>query len=208
MIDLDTLWLFALASSAIIIVPGPTVTVIVANSLRQGTMAGMLNILGTQLGLAFMLITLVLGFSALVSNLSGVFDIVRILGAIYLAWLGIQLLRANGSTVNSDEQRPSGRNTISLIWQGFVVIWSNPKALFFFGAFLPQFVDLNYPITQQLLVLGAMFMLIGLIFDGAYAMAAGKAGSLLTQTRVIWVERLSGTFLIAGSLWLVSRRSV
>jgi threonine/homoserine/homoserine lactone efflux protein len=171
-------------------------------------MAGMLNILGTQLGLAFMLITLVLGFSALVSNLSGVFDIVRILGAIYLAWLGIQLLRANGSTVNSDEQRPSGRNTISLIWQGFVVIWSNPKALFFFGAFLPQFVDLNYPITQQLLVLGAMFMLIGLIFDGAYAMAAGKAGSLLTQTRVIWVERLSGTFLIAGSLWLVSRRSV
>lgn len=139
-VDPDTLWLFALASAAIIVVPGPTVTVIVANSLRCGQRAGLYNVLGTQIGLALMLLALSFGFSAVVNQLSWLFNWIRITGAVYLIWLGIQLWRANGGTLNDKDQTGSHKSSMAYVWQGFIVIWSNPKALFFFGAFLPQFV--------------------------------------------------------------------
>jgi len=88
MIELDVLTVYVLACVAIIVVPGPTVTVIVANSLRQGSVAGLLNVAGTQLGLLLMLILLASGFSTVVQHLSWFFDVVRILGACYLIWLG------------------------------------------------------------------------------------------------------------------------
>lgn len=207
-IEPDTLWLFALASAAIIVVPGPTVTVIVANSLRNGQQAGLYNVLGTQIGLALMLLVLSFGFSAVVNQLAWLFNWVRIAGAAYLIWLGVQLWRANGGTLNDDDQTRRHKSATAFVWQGFIVIWSNPKALFFFGAFLPQFVDPSAALMPQLMTLGITFMLIGALLDGAYAVAAGKAGSWLTRQKVIWVERASGTFLLAGGVWLLLARRV
>jgi len=205
MIDPQNLWLFVLASAAIVIVPGPTVTIIIANSLRDGSRAGLLNILGTQIGLLCMLMALVAGYSVLVANMSWLFDIIRILGALYLAWLGLQLLRANGKTLASSTDNSPVRNSQALVLQGFLVIWSNPKALFFFGAFLPQFVDQSQSVSLQLVIFGTSFMVVGLVFDGAYALAAGSVGNWLTEKRVVWVERLSGGFLLIGSVWLLAR---
>lgn len=204
MIDPQNLWLFTLASAAIIVVPGPTVTIIVANSLRQGSRAGMLNILGTQLGLVLMFLALTAGFSTLIANASVVFDLIRYTGALYLAWLGIQLIRANGKSVTANSSASNMTSDQSLIVQGFLVIWSNPKALLFFGAFLPQFVDQSQPVTMQLVVLGSIFMLVGLVFDGAYAIAAGSAGNWFNATRIKWVEKFSGSCLLFGSIWLLS----
>ena len=207
-VDPGTLWLFALASAAIIVVPGPTVTVIIANSLRSGQQAGLYNVLGTQIGLALMLLALSFGFSTVVNQLSWLFNWVRIAGAVYLIWLGIQLWRAKGGTLNDEDQTGSHKSSVAYVWQGFIVIWSNPKALFFFGAFLPQFVDSSKALMPQLMALGITFMLIGALLDGAYAVAAGKAGSWLTRQKVIWVERASGSFLLAGGVWLLlSRRA-
>lgn len=206
MISFETLWLFALASTAIIVVPGPTVTVIIANSLRYGSNAGLLNVVGTQLGLSVMLIALIIGFSALVSAMAWMFDILRIVGAAYLAWLGIQLWRSRGSALRTDEvANNTQQSPFSLIGQGFLVIWSNPKALFFFGAFLPQFVDHTRPIPIQLVQLGMVFMVVATFFDGLYAIAAGRAGQWLSQQRLRLVECLSGSLLIAGSIWLLTR---
>ncbi len=192
----------ALASFFIIIVPGPTVTVIVANSLRDGARAGLLNVAGTQAGLVPMLFIVAFGLETVVSFMAHAFFWVKLAGAAYLIWLGFRLLTSSGDIGDVNKVR---RPRTGYFWQGFIVIWSNPKALLFFGAFIPQFIDPPAGSTfEQTLVLGLVFMVVGAIFDSAYALIAGKAGSLLTRTRVRLVERISGTILIGGGLWLAT----
>lgn len=213
MIDIATYLTFVLASFAIVIVPGPTVTVIIANSLRHGASAGLLNVAGTQLGLVIMLAILAFGFQVVVEQLAGAFEIIRLIGAAYLIWLGIKLLRAGG--FQPDEASvpgPATKSSRSFFWQGFLVIWSNPKALLLFGAFIPQFLSTGgvseANTLTQILLLGATFMVIGAVFDGAYAVVSGRAGRWLTQRRIVLLERISGAILVAGGVWLaLSRRS-
>lgn len=202
MIEVSTLIAFALASAAIVIVPGPTVTVIIANSLRHGAGAGLLNVCGTQFGLLTMIAVLAAGLSAAVEFMSIAFEWLRLVGAAYLIWLGIKLWRARGTLGGTDTKRPGG----SFFWQGFVVIWSNPKALFFFGAFIPQFIDPAGSAVAQTMLLGVIFMAVATFFDGAYAVLAGRTGALLSRTNVRIVEIVSGTCLVGGGLWLALAR--
>ncbi len=206
MIDLATYLLFLAASVAVVIVPGPTVTVIIANSLRDGTMAGMMNVAGTQVGLGLMLLVLAFGFASIVEQMAAVFDIIRLIGAAYLIWLGIKLWHANGALADIAMTPGSGMQKTGFFWQGFLVIWSNPKALFFFGAFIPQFVNSTLDPVPQILILGATFMAVATALDGAYAIAAGKAGQLLTRGKISVLEKISGTCLIGGGLWLALQR--
>ncbi len=194
---------YVLACIAIVIVPGPTVTVIIANSLRHGAKAGLLNVAGTQVGLAVMLGVLAGGLHYIVESVAHVFDWLRLAGAAYLIWLGIKLLRSDGTMGNAtDVPRANG----SFFWQGLVVILSNPKALFFFGAFIPQFVDPSGNAMAQTVLLGATFMLVATILDGAYALLAGGAGKWLSRTRVRALEIGSGICLIGGGVWLALAR--
>lgn len=194
---------YVLACIAIVIVPGPTVTVIIANGLRHGARAGLLNVAGTQAGLAVMLAVLAGGLHVIVEAMSHVFDWVRLAGAAYLVWLGVKLWRSDG-TLGQAEARP--RNGGSFFWQGFLVILSNPKALFFFGAFIPQFIDPAGNALVQTLVLGATFMAVATVLDGGYAVLAGRAGRLLSRTRVRTLEVVSGTCLVGGGIWLALAR--
>ncbi|MGH6855846.1 MAG: LysE family translocator, partial [Aestuariivirga sp.] len=123
-------WLaFCVAATALVIVPGPTVTVIIANSLRHGARAGLLNVAGTQLGVAIWLVVAVLGLGAAIEVMGVWFDALRYAGAAYLVWLGIKLLRSKGDlAMATDRARPRG----SFFLQGFIVILSNPKMLVLF----------------------------------------------------------------------------
>ena len=202
MIETQTLIAFTLASAAIIIVPGPTVTVIIANSLRHGASAGLRNVAGTQFGILTMIVVLAAGLSVVVELMSYAFDWLRLIGAAYLIWLGIKLWRARGTLAETG----SARSGESFFWQGFIVIWSNPKALFFFGAFIPQFVDPAGAAVMQSMLLGVIFMVVATIFDGAYAILAGRTGALLSRNNVRLVEMVSGTCLIGGGIWLALAR--
>ncbi|MGI9316199.1 MAG: LysE family translocator [bacterium] len=206
MIDATTYLLFVAASAAVVIVPGPTVTVIIANSLRAGAAAGMMNVAGTQVGLGMMLLVLAFGFASIVEQMASVFNIIRLVGAAYLVWLGIKLWRANGALADIAMTPGNGKQNKGYFLQGFLVIWSNPKALFFFGAFIPQFVNPSVDPVPQILILGATFMAVATLLDGAYAVAAGKAGSLLTRGKISLLEKISGTCLIGGGLWLAMQR--
>lgn len=201
--SITTLWLFVLASAAVVVVPGPTVTVIVANSLSRGTRAGLLNVLGTQLGLLLMIGVLALGFAAIVGRLAVLFDIIRIVGAVYLVWLGWKLWRADGALVRAAVDEVSVRGGASYVVQGFLVIWSNPKALFFFGAFIPQFVDPEHAAAPQVLLLGLLFMAVATVLDAVWAVLAGRAAGWLGGQRVRYLEKLSGTCLVGGGAWLL-----
>ncbi len=211
MIPLSTWIAVALASVAIVIVPGPTVTVIIANAVRYGARAGLLNVAGTQLGIAGMILVLAFGFSAIVAFLGTAFFWLKLAGAAYLIWLGIRLWRSDGTLGSGggrDGDRSGGRPGGSFVWQGFIVIWSNPKALFFFGAFLPQFIDPAGNTVLQTMLLGGTFIAIATVLDGSYALLAGSAGAFLSRRNVRLVERFSGTLLIGGGIWLaLTRRS-
>ncbi|MCB1474041.1 MAG: LysE family translocator [Rhodobiaceae bacterium] len=200
-----TLYLaYVVACAAIVVVPGPTVTVIIANSLRYGTRAGLLNVAGTQAGLAIMLVVLALGLETIVRQMGEIFFWVKLAGAGYLVWLGIKLWRSGGAII--DPEAVATRRT-NFFLQGFLVILSNPKALFFFGAFIPQFIDASRgSAAVQAMVLAATFMVVATVLDGAYAVLAGSTGRLFTRERVKLVERISGTCLIGGGIWLALAR--
>jgi threonine/homoserine/homoserine lactone efflux protein len=194
---------YVLAGIAIVIVPGPTVTLVIANSMTHGTRAGLLNVGGTQLGLAAMTGVVMVGLATIIETMGMWFDWVRLLGAAYLVWLGWKLLRAPGALVEAGAAPPP---RAGFFWQGFLVILSNPKALLLFGAFIPQFVDPKGDYVWQVALLGATFMAIATVFDGCYAFLAGRAGRALTRRRVRLVSRASGAMLIGGGIWLALAR--
>ncbi|MGH1479553.1 MAG: LysE family translocator [Geminicoccales bacterium] len=200
---IDILLPFTAASIAIAIVPGPSVTLIIANSLRHGTRAGLLSVAGTQIGLAMMLAVLAAGLSTIIEHMGWIFDWLRLFGAAYLIWLGIKLWRSDGKLGSTDDSAPSHKN---FFWEGLLVVWSNPKALLFFGAFIPQFVNPTGDAVFQTLLLGGIFMITATVLDSGYALAAGQAGRWMTGTKVRLLERISGSFLIGGGLWLAFNR--
>jgi threonine/homoserine/homoserine lactone efflux protein len=198
---LDLYFAYVLACVLIAIIPGPTVTVIVANSLKHGARAGLLNVAGTQLGLALMMGTLVVGLSSVIAAMAWLFDWLRFAGAAYLVWLGWKLLR-NPGDIETRVDLPRG----GFLLQGFLVLMANPKALLWFGAFIPQFVDPKGNYVAQIVLLGATAMAVALVSDGAYAVLTGRAGSLLSRNKVKLASRISGACLIGGGLWLALTR--
>jgi len=193
---------YVLACAVITLIPGPTVTVIVANSLAHGTRAGLLNVAGTQLGLGLMMAILVVGLSSIIAAMSWLFDWLRIAGAIYLAYLGWKLLRSPEALADAKAASvPRG----GFFLQGFLVLMANPKALFWFGAFIPQFIDPKGNYVGQIVLLGVTAMAVAAVSDGTYAVVTGRAGAFLTKKRIRLVSRLSGCFLVGGGIWLALR---
>jgi threonine/homoserine/homoserine lactone efflux protein len=195
---------YLLACLIIILVPGPTVTLIIANSIRHGSRAGLANVAGTQAGLAIMIAIVGIGLTSLMEGLGHWFEWVRLLGAAYLIWMGIQMFRSKGS-LNPDGTARKPRGGFFL--QGLLVALSNPKTLVFFGAFFPQFIDPAGNHTLQITIMGLTAMLCAAVSDSAYALAAGRAGRLLSAGRIKLLSRVSGSFLVGGGVWLATSKA-
>lgn len=199
---LESYLAFSAAAAALAFVPGPTITVIIANSLRHGARAGLMNVAGTQAGFVIWLVIAALGLGAAIKFMGIWFDILRYAGAAYLVWLAIKLFRSNGDlAVAVDRARPHG----SFFLQGFIVIISNPKMLVLFGAMIPPFITPDADPMGQIALFGFTFMVIAGIGDTAYALMAGKAGAFLSRSRIRALEIVSGCFLMAGGLWMALR---
>ncbi len=196
----DSYFAFVLAALALTLVPGPTVTVVIANSLKHGTRAGLMNVLGTQVGLVIWLGIAALGLGAAIQVMGVWFVLLRYAGAAYLMWLAYKLFMSNGDlAVATDRARPRG----SFFLQGFVVIMSNPKMLVLFGALIPPFIPAGADVVRMTLILGTTSMVIAAIGDTAYALAAGRAGAWLSRKRIRAIEIISGSFLMGGAAWMV-----
>src|SRR5262249_47622975 len=194
---------YVAACVVIVVVPGPTVTLTISNALTHGTRAALINVAGSQAGLAGMLALVLVGLTSLVKNQGVWFDWLRLAGAAYLVWLGWKLLRAKGSLGGrADAPRPRG----GFFLQGFLVLMSNPKALLLFGAFIPQFVDPNGNYVAQVILLGVTFMAVATVGDSAYALVAGPAPALMSPPRGRTVSRVSGAFLVGGGGWVARGR--
>lgn len=204
MIEPAILLPYILACLLLSIVPGPSVSVVVANSLAGGTRAGFLTLLGTECSMLSMVTIVALGLEAVMALVSGAFEIIKFAGAAYLIWIGWKMVTSSGHLPleSANGKRPVGR----YIWQGALVNWSNPKTLLFLSAFLPQFVDPGRPAFGQIMVLGLIVMTVATLTDAIYAVAAGRARHLLTAARVRLVNRVSGMVLMAGGVWLALQK--
>lgn len=196
---------FVAACIALALLPGPMVTLVVANGLRHGTRAALTNIAGAQLGLGIVIGIVAVGLTSLMATMGYWFDWVRFAGAAYLVWLGIKLIRAPAEGVTADSPPPPPRGGFFL--QGLLVLLSNPKVLVFFGAFIPQFVDMQKDHFSQVMLLGFTFNVIAGITDALYALLAGRARHFFSARRTRLMSRISGAFMVGGGLWLALTRS-
>jgi threonine/homoserine/homoserine lactone efflux protein len=178
MVETSTLLVFLLAAFALLVVPGPSVLYVVARGVAQGRAAGFVSALGVGTGALVHVAAAAVGLSALLVASSVAFAAVKYLGAAYLIYLGLRTLLAR----ETDGRPPTieTRGLRRVFAQGAVVEALNPKTALFFLAFLPQFVDPGRgSVAGQTLLLGALFVALGVCTDGIYALAAGTAGGWL-----------------------------
>jgi threonine/homoserine/homoserine lactone efflux protein len=199
--ETSTLALFAVAALTLLVIPGPAVLYIVTRSVDQGRAAGLASVCGVHVGTLLHVTAAALGLSALLVSSAAAYDTVRWLGAAYLVWLGLRRLLAKDESSGSVRDTHASRLGLRRVFaQGVVVNVLNPKTALFFFAFLPQFVDPSRgSVPFQVLVLGVAFVLLGLLSDGAYAVAASTgAGWLRRRPGVARASRLvSGGVLIS-----------
>ncbi|MBL1406923.1 MAG: transporter [Hyphomicrobiales bacterium] len=199
MVSLASILTIAIASAVVAIVPGPSVSLIIANSIRGSSRAGLLNIAGIQLGLILMILVVALGIEGVMTVMADWFFAIKLIGAAYLIYIGVKMLRSDGSFAQEKNVKPP---KIGYFWQGFFVLIVNPKALLFFGAFIPQFIDTSGNVFIQSVVYGGVFMVVAGILDSMYAFLAGRAGSMISKNRILYAERSGGAMMVLGGLWM------
>jgi len=177
MVPAANLLAFALVAIPIILMPGPSVLFVIGRSLSLGKAGGLLSVLGNSLGALVAAVAVALGVGYIVAESVVVFTIVKIAGAAYLIYLGIQAIRHRAAhAAAAVDARPAAPSVLTLLVQGFIVGVSNPKTVVFFIAVLPQFVAYEAGgIPLQLLTLGTLFVAVALITDSVWALLAGVA---------------------------------
>lgn len=202
--SIDTLLLFAFASIALAITPGPTMLLALSNGISGGMRAAAWGIAGASLGSCIVITTVALGLGSLLAASEWLFHAIRVAGVLYLAWLGIKLWRTPpadvGAALAASSARPL-RGRLALL-RSLAVALSNPKSLLFFAAFLPQFVDTAHRQAPQYLTLGAIFVGIDTLVMLGYATAGTQAVRWLSQGSLRALNRgcAIGMWLLAATL--------
>ena len=167
---------FALLSFVLIIVPGPNVIFVITRSLMLGRVAGVSTAVGGQIGVYAQVAAVAFGIGALVERSVTLFTAIKLAGAGYLVYLGVQGIRHRRSLRNALNTVAQPKGFGRILRDGIVVGLSNPKSIVFFAAVLPQFADPRAGhVPAQMLLLGAVFMAIAVLCDSTWALAAGTA---------------------------------
>jgi threonine/homoserine/homoserine lactone efflux protein len=199
MIPLDLYLTFVAATTVLMLIPGPNVALIVANSVAYGTRFGLLTVAGTSAAMVVQLALTALGMAAVLGALGAVFEWLRWAGVAYLLYLGIKQWRA--VPVDLTRTPPQARSPREIFLRGMLVSLTNPKTLFFYGAFFPQFLTPGANVTRQVIVLSMTFMALAILLDGGWAVLAGRARKFLAG-RGRMRNRLSGGLLIGAGVGL------
>ncbi|MFZ2514121.1 MAG: LysE family translocator [Candidatus Lutibacillus vidarii] len=198
---------FVAASVVVVAVPGPSVLFTIGRALTAGVRVALLTVLGNGIGLAAQVLLVAAGLGGLVAASSTAYAAVKYVGAAYLIWLGLDAIRhRRDGLTEADELAPTadaGRTTgdLDALRTGVLVGVTNPKSIVFFAALLPQFVDPGAAAPQwaQLVILGMVFVLIALLGDSLWAVAAGSArGWFASSPQRLARLRGIGGLLICG----------
>jgi threonine/homoserine/homoserine lactone efflux protein len=198
------IWLaFVAASIVLLVIPGPTILLVMSYGLGQGWRAALPTAVGVALG-DFTAMTLsMLGIGALLATSATLFTVLKWVGAAYLVWLGVKLWRAGGRL--DAEPRTSTATAIRMVGHAWLVTALNPKSITFFVAFLPQFLDQGSPFWPQLLIFEATFLVLAFANALGYGLIASRARSLVRNERAVGIfNKAGGTLLIGAGLATVT----
>ena len=200
------LFVFAVTEFLLCLTPGPAVLLVVSQGLRGGFKSSQRGILGVLAGNAIFFLLSALGLGALLMSSAALFQIIKWAGAAYLVFIGLKMLLTKGSKTNSDlsiETKPS----MKLFSEGLVTQLSNPKAIVFFSALLPQFLTPDGGVLEQFAILGIVSLGIELCVLLTYDWAAERGGRFILRGRFsVLTDRIAGGFLIGAGLGLVVSR--
>jgi threonine/homoserine/homoserine lactone efflux protein len=178
--DASTLVAFSIAAIVLFVVPGPAVLYVVTRSVAQGRRAGLVSVAGIHTGSLVHIAAALAGLTTLLAASATAFRAVKWAGAAYLVFLGIRAFLDRGEEALDEEAVPEA-GLRKVFTQGFIVNLLNPKTTVFFLAFVPQFVDPARGTALQIVVLGALFVMLGILSDGVYALVAGSLGDRLQE---------------------------
>jgi homoserine/homoserine lactone efflux protein len=204
----QTLLMFATASLALAVIPGPTMLLALSNGMGGGLRRAAWGIGGATLGSAMVIAVVAIGLGSLMLASAWLFDAVRTVGVLYLLWLAWQLWRSPVADVQATLAQVPGREVQgrAAFTRSLTVALSNPKALLFFAAFLPQFVDPAQALAPQYTLLGALFVTIDALVMVAYALAGRQAVRWLSQAGLRWLNRGCAVGMALLALLLASYR--
>lgn len=204
MVDPTLFLAFVVAVTLLMLTPGPNVALIIGNSVAYGPRYGFLTIAGTTSAMVLQLGLTGLGITQVMGTMGTWFEYLRWVGVAYLFYLGIKQWRAPVEPITQERQGPKSTRAIYL--RALLVSLTNPKTLFFYAVFFPQFVDTHAHIVVQTVILSITFVALAVIVDGGWVMVADRARGVLSasgRTR----NRVSGGFLMgAGAILAVAGR--
>jgi RhtB (resistance to homoserine/threonine) family protein len=203
------LLVFLGVAAIVIVVPGPDTAVVTKNVLLHGRRAAVGTSLGVSAGLSVWTLAAAVGLASVLRASDVAFTVLKLIGALYLVWLGLQALRtARHATADGQASPPAARPAMSALGgfrQGFFSDLANPKIGIFFTSLLPQFVDPGRPVLLPFLALGAVFVLMTVLWLCAYCLIAARAAETLQRPRVkAALDRVTGVVLIALGLRLAT----
>jgi threonine/homoserine/homoserine lactone efflux protein len=181
--DLNSLISFAVASVALLVIPGPAVIYIVNRSVADGRQIGLAAVVGLELGTFMHVLAATVGLSAILATSENAFNVVKYLGASYLVLIGLRTLTRKPEAISTSA---SSMTQSQAFRQGFIINMLNPKIALFFLSFLPQFIDPNISSNaRQSLILGSVFVLCGFVIDGVYALTASSLREVLVKGKAL-----------------------
>ncbi|MGQ2923022.1 MAG: LysE family translocator [Hydrogenophaga sp.] len=205
---LSTYLLYVAAVALLIATPGPTMLMCMTNALNHGPRRAMTSVAGSVSAVLVVMVLSAMGLGALLAASETAFTTAKLMGAAYLVWLGIKTFRTDASPMAVDGQA-AGKPRRSFYLQGLLVGASNPKAVLFFAAFFPQFLNPAAPMVPQFTILALTFMAFEFAVLTTCALSVSRLAPLLRQSGPIrWVNRICGGFFtLMGGLLLFTRRS-
>lgn len=197
---------YLLATTVLILMPGPIVTLVIANSLAYGRRTGLATVAGASSGNALLVAAGALGLTTLLAVAADIFEWVRWAGVAYLLYLGIKEWRA-AFRAGAMSDSPPMRSARGVFGQGVLIAITNPKTILFYAAFFPQFLDSGLAAGPQLLAMSIAFVVIATLFDGLYAILAARLGGVFANARRNRLRHgITGTLLIGTGIGLALAR--
>ncbi len=208
MVPLDNLFAFVAAAIVLIMIPGPAVLFSVGRTLSLGRRGGLLSVAGVTLALIPIVALVAAGVGVLIAQSLVLFTVLKVAGALYLVYLGVQAIRHRRDASAEVNARALPASPLRQLWEGFVVGITNPKTLAFFVAVLPQFVDVRAgAVPLQLMELGLVFAVIALVSDSLWVFAAAGARRWFARSprRIETLTATGGGMMIGlGAILLVT----
>lgn len=205
-LDPDLFVTYLVAVTVLVLMPGPIVTLVVANSLAYGARTGLATVAGASSGNALLVATGALGLTTVLALVADLFQWIRWAGVAYLVYLGLRHWQAvfRPPVHTAAQAMPLARGVFG---QGVLVAITNPKTILFYAAFFPQFLDTALPVAPQLACMSIAFVAIATLLDSGYAVLAGRLRAFFTEGRgAQWRNGITGTLLIGTGLGLALAR--